>query len=111
MRFWLVSGNGLGRPEEPLMVGFGDGSRALAVFSFEEDSRLFLRFGGRGWRVRAASGSSSRCCPVLAEGWGWSSWIRYPKVQPRRFTVSFASNANDAWVSLCERGRGGRERR
>jgi hypothetical protein len=55
MRFWLVSGNGPSRPEEPLTVGFKDGSRALAVFSFEEEARLFLRLGGRrGWRVRAA---------------------------------------------------------
>jgi hypothetical protein len=54
MRFWLTYRNGLGRPEEPLTVGFGDGSRALAVFSFEEEARLFLRLGGRrGWRVRA----------------------------------------------------------
>ena len=37
-------------------MGFKDGSRALAVFSFEEEARLFLRLGGRGWRVRAAGG-------------------------------------------------------
>jgi len=55
MRFWLVSGNGPSRPEEPLTVGFKDGSRALAVFRFEEEARLFLRLGGRrGCRVRAA---------------------------------------------------------
>ena len=36
-------------------MGFGDGSRALAVFSFEEEARLVLRLGGRcGSRVRAA---------------------------------------------------------
>jgi hypothetical protein len=49
MRFWLVSGNGPGRPEEPLTAGFEDGGRALAVFSFEEEARLFLRIGGRRW--------------------------------------------------------------
>ena len=50
-----MSGSGPGRPEEPLTVGFGDGKRALAAFSFEEEARLFLRLGGRrGWRVRAA---------------------------------------------------------
>ncbi len=54
VRFWLVSGGGPGRPEEPLTVGFKDGSRALAVFSFEEEARLFLRLGSRGWRVRVA---------------------------------------------------------
>ena len=54
VRFWLISGGGPGRPEEPLTVGFGDGSTALAIFSFEEEARLFLQLGGRGWRVRAA---------------------------------------------------------
>jgi len=54
VRFWLISGDGPGRPEEPLTVRFGDGSTALAVFSFEEEARLFLQLGGRGWRVRAA---------------------------------------------------------
>jgi hypothetical protein len=54
VRFWLISGDGPGRPEEPLTVKFGDGSTALAVFSFEEEARLFLQLGGRGWRVRAA---------------------------------------------------------
>ena len=54
MRFWLISGNGPGQPEEPLTVGFRDGSRALALFSFEEEARLFFRLSGRrGWRVRA----------------------------------------------------------
>ena len=33
MRFWLVSGNGPSRPEEPLTVGCGDDSRALAVIN------------------------------------------------------------------------------
>jgi hypothetical protein len=53
MQFWLVARAGVGRPEY-LTTEFADGRRALCVFSFEEEARLFLHLGARGgWRVRA----------------------------------------------------------
>ena len=55
VRFWLVSGGGPGRPEEPLTVGFKDGSRALAHLQLRGRGEVvLLRLGSRGWRVRVA---------------------------------------------------------
>jgi hypothetical protein len=54
MRFWLVVRDGVGRLELRT-TEFTDGRRALSVFSFEKEAKLFLRrcISG-GWRVRAA---------------------------------------------------------
>ncbi len=53
MQFWLVVRVGVGRME-PLTTELNDGRRALSVFSFEEEARLFVRLGTcGGWRVRA----------------------------------------------------------
>jgi hypothetical protein len=53
MPFWLIARHDLGRLEA-LTTEFSDGRRALNIFSFEEEARLFLRLGTHsGWRVRA----------------------------------------------------------
>ncbi len=49
--WWLITRDAAGRIEV-LTVGGGE---ALAVFSFEEEAEIFLRFGeldGGGWRTR-----------------------------------------------------------
>jgi hypothetical protein len=52
MPFWLIERHDVGRLE-PLTTELNDGRRALSVFSFEEEARLFQRLGTRGgWRVR-----------------------------------------------------------
>ena len=52
MPFWLIARDGASR-WEPLTTRLADGRRALCVFSFEEEARLFLRLGTEdGWRVR-----------------------------------------------------------
>ena len=53
MPFWLIAEHGIG-PLEPVTIELTDGRRALSVFSYEEEARLFIRLGTRGgWRVRA----------------------------------------------------------
>lgn len=53
MPFWLIARDGASR-WEPLTTRLADGRRALCVFSFEEEARLFLRLGTKdGWRVWA----------------------------------------------------------
>jgi hypothetical protein len=53
MPFWLIARDGASR-WDPLTPRLADGRRALCVFSFEEEARLFLRFGAEDvWRVRA----------------------------------------------------------
>ena len=54
MQFWLIVRHDVGSLE-PLATEFTDGRRALNIFSFEEEARLFLRLLGThgGWRVRA----------------------------------------------------------
>jgi hypothetical protein len=53
MQFWLIIRDGVGRLE-PLAIEFTDGRRALGIFSFEEEARMFLSLGTHGgWRVRA----------------------------------------------------------
>jgi hypothetical protein len=52
MQFWLVARDGVGRLEL-LTRELPDGRRALSIFSFEEEARLFLTRGTcGGWRVR-----------------------------------------------------------
>jgi hypothetical protein len=53
MPFWLIVRHGPGGLE-PLTTEFTDGRKALGIFSFEEEARLFQRLGTcGGWRVRA----------------------------------------------------------
>jgi hypothetical protein len=55
MQFWLIMRHD-GGSLEPLETEFTDGRRALNIFSFEEEARLFLRLGAHGgWRVRATA--------------------------------------------------------
>lgn len=51
--YWLIAKRENGREAEVLTVGVG-AEEALAVFSFEEEARLFLLFEdpGAGWRVK-----------------------------------------------------------
>lgn len=54
MQFWLIVRHDVGSLE-PLATEFTDGRRALNIFRFEEEARLFLGLLGThgGWRVRA----------------------------------------------------------
>src|SRR5919199_4265950 len=53
MPFQLIARHDVGRLEH-LTTEFTDGRRALDIFSFEEEARLFLRLSNcGGWRVRA----------------------------------------------------------
>jgi hypothetical protein len=53
MPFWLIARDGASW-WGPLTTRLADGRRALCVFSFEEEARLFLDLGAEdGWRVRA----------------------------------------------------------
>ena len=53
MPFWLIARHDVGRLEH-LTTEFTDGRRALNIFSFEEEARLFLCHSNcGGWRVRA----------------------------------------------------------
>lgn len=52
VQFWLLVRNGVGWLE-PLTTEVADGRRALCVFSFEEEAKLFLRLDAPcGWRAR-----------------------------------------------------------
>ena len=52
---WLIAKHGVSGMDV-LMIHLGDGAEALAVFTFEEETRRFLdlRFGasGEGWEAR-----------------------------------------------------------
>lgn len=52
MQFWLVARDGVGLLKL-LTTELIGGRRALSIFSFEEEARLFLTRGTRGgWRIR-----------------------------------------------------------
>ena len=56
-RFWLIADYRTGGMEV-LRITLASGEEALAVFSFEDEARMFLKLGalGGGWRVRVTTG-------------------------------------------------------
>ena len=71
--FWLIAEYRTGRIEV-LRTTLASGEEALAVFSFEEEARMFLEFGAPdgGWRVRVTPAGeliSVLSGPCLGVGW------------------------------------------
>lgn len=71
--FWLIV-KGEAGPMDVLRISLASGEEALAVFSFEEEARVFLEFGALdgGWRVRVTAAGeliSVLFGPCAGVGW------------------------------------------
>ena len=110
---------GGGTPANPFIVFLPDGREAMALFSGEEEARMFCHLGkgGKDWHVREASTSevvSLLSCPWCANhvvldplpevlGGRLSGLLELLAIDGRSFARRFAGYASEAVVEPTRR--------